>query len=150
MNKGMYSSDKKDWETPPDLFEYFNSLYDFELDVCANEHNAKLPSYFDQNSLQLVWGTRNWMNPPYGREISKWVEKASREHITVALLPARTDTRWFQDYVLGQTIYWIRGRLKFVGAENSAPFPSCVVIFGEEGKQYKLAKVGGIWSAKSF
>ena len=149
LNKGLYTSNKKDWETPDDLFQFFNQKYKFQLDVCATHANRKVRIYYNNSGLIRPWTDSNWMNPPYGREIIEWVAKASENPITVALLPARTDTKWFQDYVLGNTIYWIRGRLKFVGANNSAPFPSCVVVFGEKGKQYKLQK-DITWSAKSF
>lgn len=71
------------------------------------------------------------MNPPYGREIGKWVKKASESNTTVVcLLPARTDTRWFHDYIFGKAeIRFVRGRLKFGNSKNSAPFPSMVVVF---------------------
>lgn len=78
-----------------------------------------------------------WLNPPYGRDIGKWVEKAYKESlkentVVVCLLPARTDTAWFHDYCMYGRVIFVRGRLKFGGAKNSAPFPSMVVIFGEE------------------
>lgn len=79
-------------------------------------------------------GTSVWCNPPYGREIGKWVEKAYNESLNgvtvVMLLPARTDTKWFHEFVYGKTeIRFLRGRLKFGDSKNSAPFPSMVVIF---------------------
>jgi DNA N-6-adenine-methyltransferase Dam len=75
------------------------------------------------------------MNPPYGRQITKWVRKAFEEartnaQLVVCLLPARTDTRWWHAYCLKGEILFIRGRLKFGDAKNSAPFPSVLVIFG--------------------
>ena len=75
-----------------------------------------------------------WCNPPYGREIGKWVEKAYNESLAgvtvVMLLPARTDTKWFHDYIYGKAeIRFVRGRLKFGDSKNSAPFPSMVIIF---------------------
>ena len=93
-------------------------------------------------SPRMIWGGglledwvgRCWMNPPYGRGIGKWVQKAYEESLkgtlVVCLLPSRTDTKWWHDYVMkAKEICFIKGRLKFGGAKNSAPFPSCVVIF---------------------
>ena len=82
-------------------------------------------------------GYRTFCNPPYGREIGKWVEKAYQEAqkpntLVVMLLPARVDTKWFHDYCLKGKVEFIRGRLKFGGCDNSAPFPSMVVVFGEK------------------
>lgn len=136
-NKGMFTSNTPEWETPQDLFDELNREFKFELDVCANEQNHKCNRYFDMNDDGLKqnwrnWGGYKWMNPPYGREIGKWVERASIMGKTVALLPARTDTRWFHDYIYNKLkveTRFIKGRLKFGGGTNSAPFPSMIVIF---------------------
>lgn len=82
-------------------------------------------------------GHRVFCNPPYGREVGKWVEKGYNESqkpntIVVMLLPARTDTKWFHDYCVKGGIEFIKGRLKFGGSKNSAPFPSMIVIFGDK------------------
>ena len=132
-----FSSKKSDWETPWDLFNALNEEFHFTVDVCAEEHNTKLKYYFspEDDGLSVDWGNHIcWMNPPYGREITKWVKKAWEESqkgaTVVCLLPARTDTRWFHSYVLGKAeIRFIKGRLKFEGAKNSAPFPSMIVIY---------------------
>jgi len=78
-------------------------------------------------------GYRVYCNCPYGREISKWVKKAYEENkkgvFVVMLLPARTDTKWFHDYIYNQhEIRFIKGRLKFNDGKQSAPFPSMLVI----------------------
>lgn len=106
------------------------------MDVCALQENAKCNKYFtpEQDGLKQDWIGTCWMNPPYGKTISKWVEKAYNEHIkhgstVVCLLPSRTDTKWFHDYCMKGEIRFIKGRLKFGGSKNSAPFPSVVVIF---------------------
>ena len=139
MTKGMYSSETDEWETPQEVFDHYNRLFDFNLDVCANEDNAKTYEFYDKEENGLLdynpWLGCCWMNPPYGRQIGDWVEKAYREsqhgNCIVCLLPARTDTRWWQDYVTkADSIHFIRGRLKFGGQTNSAPFPSAIVIFG--------------------
>lgn len=135
INKGLFSSETVEWETPKDFFDRLNRAFNFTLDPCANEKNKKCKKFFSvkDNGLSKSWDNeRVFMNPPYGREISKWVKKASeaRGGVVVCLLPSRTDTKYFHDYILGKAeIKFIRGRLKFGGSKNSAPFPSMVVIF---------------------
>ncbi len=132
INEGMFSSATDMWATPQSTFDELNKEFNFGLDVCATPENAKCAKYFtkEQDGLKQNWGgVMCWCNPPYGREIGKWVEKASK-HECVMLLPARTDTRWFHDFIYGKAeIRFIRGRLKFGDAKNSAPFPSMVVVF---------------------
>ena len=110
----------------------------FTLDPCATHANHKCIKYFTKEDDGLVkdWNhNRVFMNPPYGREIGKWVKKAwmsvnGNDCMVVALLPARTDTKWFHDYILGKAeIRFIKGRLKFGSCKNAAPFPSMIVIF---------------------
>lgn len=142
----MFSSKSDDWATPQDLFDKLDAEFDFTLDVCATPENAKCAKYFTrgQNGLARGWyGERVWCNPPYGREISTWVEKCSTAcarakdipinapELAVMLLPARTDTRWWHDYVISHAaeVRFIKGRLKFGGHKNSAPFPSAIVVF---------------------
>jgi phage N-6-adenine-methyltransferase len=137
MNKElMFSSETDMWATPQNFFDKLNAFFRFELDVCATPENSKCKSYFTelQNGLNQDWIGTVWMNPPYGREIGKWVARAyaqSRLHgsTIVCLLPARTDTKWWHDYCVKGEITFIKGRLKFGDAKNSAPFPSAVVIF---------------------
>lgn len=131
-----FSSKKDDWETPWEFFEKYNKKYNFELDVCANKTNKKCDSYFtvEENGLLQSWeGKTCWMNPPYGRQIGKWVQKAYEESkrgaTVICLLPARTDTKWFHDFCIKGNIEFIKGRIKFVGAEHPAPFPSMIVEF---------------------
>jgi len=135
INTGLFTSTTDLWATPQGFFDEYNNIYQFDLDVCATPENAKCPRYFtkEQDGLKQEWGGVCWMNPPYGREIGKWVMKAYqsslRGGVVVCLLPARTDTAWFHDYCTKGNIKFIRGRLKFGGAKNSAPFPSMVVVF---------------------
>jgi len=132
-----YSSKTIEWETPQWLFDELNAEFNFVLDVCATLDNTKCKYYYtkENNGLEGIWGGTCWMNPPYGREIGKWVKKAYEESKkgcckVVCLLPARTDTRWFHDYIYNKAeIRFIKGRLKFGGSKNSAPFPSMLVIF---------------------
>lgn len=145
-----FSSEKTDWSTPQDFFDELNKMYHFSLDPCATKENAKCEKFFTvhDDGLSQSWQKHNvFMNPPYGRQIVRWMEKALEEWAKgdctiVALVPARTDTRWFHDFVyepmrrtnpfvVGSTIEieFIRGRLKFGGAKHAAPFPSMLVIY---------------------
>lgn len=135
INTGLFTSNTPEWETPQDFFDKLNKEFNFTLDVCATKENAKCFFFFtrEDDGLSFNWGGHKcWCNPPYGREISKWVEKASKSDFCVMLLPARTDTRWFWNYIYENShaeIRFIKGRLKFGGSKNSAPFPSMVVVF---------------------
>ncbi|MCH8847326.1 MAG: adenine methyltransferase, partial [Proteobacteria bacterium] len=118
-----------EWETPQWLFEELDSEFHFTLDVCATSVNTKCTNFIESDSLDKVWLGVCWMNPPYGRKIGLWIEKAynaARDGaIVVCLLPSRTDTRWWHDFVMkSKDIRFIKGRLKFGDATNSAPFPS--------------------------
>jgi phage N-6-adenine-methyltransferase len=132
----MFSSKTDLWATPQDFYDKLNRVFRFSLDVCALPDNAKCAIYYtpDSNGLEQEWNGVCWMNPPYGREISAWVEKAYRSAkengtTVVCLLPARVDTRWWHDYCAKGEVYFVKGRLKFGGSANSAPFPNAVVVF---------------------
>lgn len=136
MCDALFSSKNQEWETPLDLFEELNQEFEFKTDVCALPHNAKCDTYFtpQMDGLSMEWKDVCWCNPPYGKDIYKWVQKAyqsaQKSATVVMLLPARTDTRWFHEYIYGKAeIRFIKGRLKFGKARNSAPFPSMIVIF---------------------
>ena len=130
-----FSSATDLWATPMDFFKRYDNLYGFELDVCADDENAKCKKYFTKrdDGLSKDWSGVCWMNPPYGREIGLWMKKAWESSLSgatvVCLVPARTDTKWWHDYAMKGEIEFIRGRLKFVNATNSAPFPSAVVVY---------------------
>lgn len=149
--KVHFSSKTDMWSTPQDLFNKLNSHFNFQLDVCALPSNAKCSKYYtpDVDGLEQDWniGGNIWMNPPYGREISKWMDKALRESekgaTVVCLVPSRTDTRWWHDYAMKGSIYFIKGRLKFGEAKNSAPFPSALVVFN--GSYKDLQFMGGLF-----
>jgi phage N-6-adenine-methyltransferase len=150
VNAGMLSSASEEWATPPVLFERWHERYNFTIDVCATPQNAKCSRYWtkEDNALSQDWaGERCWMNPPYGRTISHWIRKAVdsaiAEALVVALIPARTDTRWFHRYIWnregckpkpGRLVDFMPGRRAFVKpgrrpGTNTAPFPSMVVVF---------------------
>lgn len=130
-----FSSASDEWATPQDFFDALHKEFRFNLDPCADKKNAKCERFFTKkdNGLAQSWkGARVFCNPPYGRVIGDWVKKCATggATVTVALLPARTDTRWFHDYIYGKAeIRFVRGRLKFGGHKNSAPFPSMVVVW---------------------
>lgn len=142
MNKDvMFSSATDNWATPQDFFDKLNAEFHFDLDVCADEINHKCDKYYtkEQDGLQMPWKGIVWCNPPYGREIGKWVRKALFASVggatVVMLIPARTDTKWFHDYIYKRDnveIRFVRGRLKFGNSKNSAPFPSMVVVFNPQ------------------
>ena len=136
INKGLMSSNTDEWATPKAFFEELDKEFHFTLDPCSTDQNHKCSTYFtkEQDGLKQSWGGyKVYCNCPYGREISKWVEKAYEENkkgtLVVMLLPARTDTKWFHNWIYNQhEIRFIKGRLKFNDGKNSAPFPSMVVV----------------------
>ena len=135
MNPVHFMSEKQDWGTPQELFDRLDQEFHFTLDVCALPKNAKCREYFSphEDGLSRRWSGVCWMNPPYGREIEKWMHKAFRESergaTVVCLVPARTDTEWWHNYALQGEIRFLRGRVKFQGAHATAPFPSAIVVF---------------------
>lgn len=138
----MFSSKTDQWATPIDFFEELNKEFHFNLDPCADDTNHKCDKYFTASidGLSQNWGGyRVFCNPPYGRTINKWVKKAYEEGhkentLVCLLIPARTDTRYFHDYILNRAeVRFIRGRLKFGDSANAAPFPSMLVIFRGPG-----------------
>lgn len=132
----MFSSNTDMWATPQDFFDKLNAIFRFETDVCALPENAKCKQFFtpDENGLLKEWTGTCWMNPPYGRGISAWIEKAYRSAkdngtTVVCLVPARVDTKWWHDFCAKGEVFFVKGRLKFGGSKNSAPFPNAVVVF---------------------
>ncbi len=137
-NELMFSSKTDLWSTPNDFFDKLNDEFHFTLDPCSTHENAKCYKHFteEENGLLQDWGNEVvFCNPPYGRQIKYWVKKAYEESqkdntTVVMLIPARTDTIYFHEYIYHKAeIRFIKGRLKFGNAKNSAPFPSMVVIF---------------------
>ena len=125
FNKVMFSSATDHWSTPKEVYDALNSEFKFDFDPC--------PLHSGLEGIGAAWGHSNFVNPPYS-DIKIWVEECHRHwklgDTVVMLIPSRTDTRWWHDYVMKATeIRFIKGRLKFGGAKNSAPFPSCIVIF---------------------
>lgn len=139
MNSVLFSSKGEVWETPQDFFDRLNAEFHFTLDPCALPSNAKCQKFYtpEDDGLSKDWGGEiTFCNPPYGRKIYDWVRKCSEESKkpgtrVVMLIPARTDTKYFHEFIYNKAtdIRFVRGRLKFGGSKNSAPFPSMVVVF---------------------
>ena len=134
----LYSCRTDDWPTPQAFFDQLNREFKFTLDPCASAENAKCRWFFtrEDDGLKQNWRShRVFCNPPYGKTMRDWARKcyeASQGGALVALLAhARTDTRWFHDWVYGKAdeIRFVRGRLKFGDGSQSAPFPSLIAIF---------------------
>lgn len=140
MNIGlMFSSETDNWATPQEFFNKYNKLWNFtHLALFASAQTSSVKYYsVIENGLFQKWEGICWMNPPYGRGINAWMRKAYESSlegaIVVCLVPARTDTAWWHDYAMKGHIEFLRGRLKFGNAKNSAPFPSAVVTFIPKG-----------------
>lgn len=138
MTSGMMSSTTDEWPTPRYVFDKLDAEFSFELDVCATDDNHKCARYFTKeiDGLKQEWKGVCWMNPPYGRTIGQWIRKAYESSmgggtIVVCLIPARTDTRWWRDYVMrASELRFVSGRIRFGDAGQGAPFPSVIAIFG--------------------
>jgi len=146
LNRGLFTSHRGDWATPAELFRELDGEFGFELDVCATAANAKCSAFFspEVDGLQQLWRGKCWMNPPYGRNIGLWMAKAYRSSLVgatvVCLVPSRTDTRWWHEWAMRGEIRFLEGRLRFVGAPSSAPFPSAVVVFRPKTYQSMAAR----------
>ena len=145
FDKNKFASNNQSWETPDDLFNKINDEFNFTRDVCASSTNKKCESYWteEDSCLDKTWDGINWMNPPY-KDMKKFIQKAYSERnnaVTVCLIPARTNTRWWHDYCMKGEVYFICGRPKFKGCVHGMPQPLAFVIFGrKEGimKSFKL------------
>ena len=122
-----FSSQRLDWKTPKAVYQTLDAEFGFDFDPCPVN-----PTF---DGLSVAWGNCNFVNPPYGREIAKWIKRGYYQwsvanKTVVFLIPSRTDTKWWHEYCMKATeIRFIKGRLKFDDQKNSAPFPSAIVIF---------------------
>jgi site-specific DNA-methyltransferase (adenine-specific) len=148
MNKNqrsvLFSSKSDNWATPQWLFDKLNKTYNFTLDPCASQDNAKCSKFYTEEDNGLTKSFQNetvFINPPYSKTYD-WVSKAYHEAFndvrSIVLVPARMDSRWFHEFCFDpfvcKSITFIRGRLKFGGSKNSAPFPSIILEFGPPSK----------------
>lgn len=146
MNEALFSSKNMNWCTPQELFDELNAEFHFTLDAAATDKSAKCPNYYtpEKDGLKQPWiGGAVFCNPPYGKQIGEWVrkayEEAQRGTTIVLLIPSRTDTAYFHDYIYGKAeLRFVRGRLKFTdedgNAKQSAPFPSMVVVYNKRAR----------------
>jgi phage N-6-adenine-methyltransferase len=150
VNGALFQHATDEWSTPPAFFRKLDRRYRFTLDPCATAENAKCALYFtkEQDGLQQSWGShRVFCNPPYGRAIGKWVRKAfeasQRGALVVLFVPARTDTRWYHDWVQGKAeVTFVAGRLRFGGAKTGAPFPSMLAVYDPDRPLTRCAACG--------
>lgn len=146
----LFSSASNEWPTPLDFFEILDDEFSFSLDPCCTHESAKTSRHFteEDDGLSQDWeGSVVFMNPPYGRQIGKWIEKAFLEGkkektVVVCLIPSRTDTRYWHEFVMrAKEIRLVRGRLKFGDGKGSAPFPSAVVVFDGDHETPTLSAI---------
>ena len=128
--KGLFSSKRKDWKTPKYLYKFLDKKFNFDFDPCPTN-----PQF---DGLSIEWKQSNYVNPPYGRQIENWIKKGFEESqkgkTVIMLVPSRTDTKWWHNYVMrAKEIWFVKGRLKFDDNKNPAPFPSAIVIFKKSG-----------------
>lgn len=149
-----FSSQTVEWSTPQDVFDGLDAEFGFDLDPCATAENAKCERYFtrQEDGLAQTWTGRVFCNPPYGRTLGAWMRKAweasqSTAELVVLLIPARTDTRWWHEYVEGREARFLPGRLRFGDAQASAPFPSVVVVFRADREAQKRRARGMVHRA---
>lgn len=144
LNSSLFSSKSEDWETPWELFKKLHEEFHFTLDPCCTHESAKCEKHYtkEEDGLKQDWtGETVFCNPPYGRGMERWIKKchdhaAGGGGTAVMLIPARTDTNAFHEYIYHQAeIRFIKGRVKFSGSKNSAPFPSMIVIYRKSGKE---------------
>ena len=124
--KGLLSSERMDWKTPRALYHALDRMFHFDFDPC--------PPHPDFDGLSIEWGKSNYVNPPYGTHIKYWIKKAWEEarqgKTVVMLIPSRTDTKYWHQYIMKtHEIWFVKGRLKFDDQKQAAPFPSAIVIF---------------------
>lgn len=149
-----FSSQRLDWKTPKAIYDTLNTEFNFDFDPSPadnkfdyrrNNGQELLPFFTDNmedpvtDGLSIEWGYSNFVNPPYGKELPKWIKKGYEEwqasKTVVFLIPSRTDTRWWHDYVMkADEIRFIKGRLKFDNHKHNAPFPSAIIVFKGESK----------------
>lgn len=127
MNRALFSQATDRWSTPSDTYAALDAEFHFDFDPCPLDGTQD-----GLATLFTTWeGKRVYCNPPYGPGIRDWLIRGLEADVAVFLIPSRTDTQWFHEIVLPKAdeIRFIKGRLKFGGSKNPAPFPSMVVVF---------------------
>ena len=144
FDENRFKTQKQQWETPDELFNYLNRIYSFDFDLASSSTNTKCKNFFskEEDALSQKWVGVCWLNPPYGDKKSKlsdWVKKAfdetnNKNCVVVMLIPARTNTNWWHDYCMqSQEVIFIKGRPKFKGCIHGLPQPLALVVFGNNG-----------------
>lgn len=149
FDENRFGSKSVEWETPDSVFGPLDDEFHFTLDVAASASNAKCRRFFDVgiDGLQQDWDGVCWMNPPYGRDVPRWLQKAIRESqrgvTTVCLIPARTNTAWFHDLCFKQgEVRFVKGRPRFGDADHGLPFPLAVVVYRPRFQTVELLDAG--------
>ena len=148
MNEVHFSSKSNEWETPKEVFDALNNEFNFTLDPCCTKETAKCDKFYTilENGLKQDWSKDTvFVNPPYGREINNWVEKSYEEYLkgatVVMLIPARTDTKYYHNYIFNKAeVRFLKGRIKFLQngeIGQSAPFPSAIIVFSKNNNIIK-------------
>ena len=146
LQEAMVSSKSNEWETPQSLFNELDREFHFTLDPCATKENAKCGKFYTKqdDGLKQLWANeRVFMNPPYGGNTGRWIEKAWYESgngaIVVCLIVSATDRSYWHDYIFpfASEIRWLRGRVTFGDAQSSAPFASAILVFNGNKLQYQ-------------
>ena len=138
VNQTWFNRPKIDYETPNEIFAPLQKEFGITIDVCASRENSKCSRFYSisENAFKQKWEGVCWMNPPFGREMKKWVKKAYESAkdgaVVICLLPARTNTNWWHDYCMRGEIRFIRGEVKFVGCKNGLWMPMAIVIFSQQ------------------
>jgi phage N-6-adenine-methyltransferase len=145
FNKSKFTSSNQEYETPQELYDYLDRIYHFTRDVCASKDNAKCNNYWAKydDCLSKEWDGVNWMNPPY-KDMKKYIKKAYEQRhnaITVCLIPARTNTRWWHDWCMKGEVIFICGRPKFKGCTHGLLQPLAIVIFGKQDSKLTLNSI---------
>lgn len=143
FTSGMRTSSSDEWATPRELFAKLDAEFHFTCDAASTDENALCARHFTiaDDGLSQEWAGNVWCNPPYGRQVGRWAEKAATSNmggVNVLLVPARTDTAWWHDWIFGKAtqIRFLRGRLRFGDGKGSAPFPSAVVVYDRRERGY--------------
>jgi site-specific DNA-methyltransferase (adenine-specific) len=130
-----FKSATNEWPTPDTLWKPLDDEFGFTLDVCSTHENAKCKNHFTlaEDGLKQPWDGVAWMNPPYGAQLARWVKKchdeAKRGVLVVGLIPVRSNTSYWHDYIMGNEIRFVRGYPKFGNAKQGLKAPLAVVVW---------------------
>ncbi|GAI17513.1 unnamed protein product [marine sediment metagenome] len=135
--KNIFKSESTEYETPKEIFEPLQKEFDLRLDVCATKENAKCELFFtkEEDALSKDWNENFWMNPPFSRNLKKWVQKAyeeSEKGVTgVLLLPVGSNTLWWHKYIIDTKaeVRFLKGEIKFSNQKRGLWLPFAIIIY---------------------